>query len=216
MKPLFGLDPNVANTIITAISTLVAGFIGGWVGSRATRAATERALAHNLRLQEDSRRAALRGVLLGIRAEFEALVAVGEEERIGPDINAAVSKSDALHVIYPIHLNYFVIYESNASLIGQIPEDELRSAVIGAYISAASLISALKHNSEMESNYREITAHPSAISNKALHTVREDMAHYAPTIKGLYEDALTRIHRLFKLMDECDLIKNDKKLLPHL
>ncbi len=206
MNTLFGIDPNVANTIITAISTVVAGIIGGWIGARSTKSATERALNHNLTLQEEDRRAVLRGALLGIRAELEQLLMISQAEEIETDVNEAVVNERPLHVVYPIHLNYFIIYEANASLIGQITDDELRKAIISTYLLASSLINSLKHNSEMEEEYRRMVRELEIVPTR--NALLIDMIGYAETIKASHDAATNSMSYLFTLMDNSALLND--------
>jgi hypothetical protein len=42
--------------------------------------------------------------------------------------------------MYGLYQSYFTVYESNASLLGQIPDDNLRQAIVATYAVARRLI----------------------------------------------------------------------------
>src|ERR1051326_101557 len=216
MEPLFGLDASTANNLLiaagTIIATIVAGYLGGRVGAKATRQATEQTLREAASRDEANRGAILRGVLLGIRAEFEQLLEIAEkEEHIGEDLDAAIKAGEGLHVIYPIHQNFFIVYESNAALIGQMP-DERCVAIVKTYLIAASLVNALKHNSELELERRQLNANAAAgIPIGTLEALSKEMATYAHTLKTAYDAATGSLTHLFALMDKCELLQEPSR-----
>lgn len=51
--------------------------------------------------------------------------------------------------VYGLYQNYFTVYESNVSFVGQIPDDDLRQAIVATYGKARALIDTHLHNNEL-------------------------------------------------------------------
>ncbi|HEY6229653.1 MAG TPA: hypothetical protein VIW64_00185 [Pyrinomonadaceae bacterium] len=203
MDRLFGLDPNVANTVITAITTLIAAVVGGVIAAWATRGATKRALKHSLTMEQRNRGAVLRGVLLGIRTELELLLEIyrGEMELE----MESLKEGQGIHVTLPIYQNVFTVYESNCSLIGQIEDDELRKAIIRTYLLAKSLVNAHTYNNKLIEEYdaqmRDGTNR--LFQQNAFRRIQD----YGSQVKLSYEEAKDSLNKCFALMDRSDLFK---------
>lgn len=131
-----------AGTIISVATNFAAALIGALIGAWATRSATIRAarlaLENERVLQNSAQRTILRGALLGIRTEVEAIWTRYEAE-VGRRV-ASLPDGEPLLVVYKVRQEYFTVYESNCALIGQIPHDPLREAIIGVYVQAKSLL----------------------------------------------------------------------------
>ena len=203
MDPLFGLDSNVANTIITALASLVSALIGGVIAALATRKATERALKYSLTMEQANRYAVLRGVLLGIRTELELLLEIyrGEMESEIESLKAG----QGVRVTLPIYQNVFTVYESNCSLIGQLEEDELRKSIIRTYLLAKSVVNAHTYNNklieEYEARVREGT------SKLAKDNAFRQIQDYGTQVKSAYEEAKKSLIQCFALIDDSELLK---------
>jgi hypothetical protein len=200
MEPLFGLKPEVANTIITAIAMLFSALLGGLIAAWATKRATERALNQSLAIQEDNRRAVLRGVILGIRSELEVLWALYKSE-MEAEINKLQS-GKGIWITLPIYESYFTVYDSNCSLLGQIADDELRNSIVRAYLAAKSLINAHKHNNELILNYSRPDSDPLA---QILASARVN--DYGSNIKETYEEASRSAQECLRLIQESELLE---------
>src|SRR5256885_15888904 len=108
------MDPNV----LSAVSGLGGALIGGGLAAWATIKATKRANEHSLRLQQQAQETTIQGVLLGLRAEITTLWEIYSKE-FGPVLEE-LKAGEEFSYIYPLYQNYFTVYESNASLFGQI------------------------------------------------------------------------------------------------
>lgn len=106
------MDPNVVAAIIGGASGLGGAIIGGVIAARATNRSTKQANAHALQMHQAAQNAMVRGVLLGIRAEITTLWEIYTTE-FG-SVFEQLNDGDAFFYHYPLHQNYFSVYESNA------------------------------------------------------------------------------------------------------
>jgi hypothetical protein len=203
MEPLFGLKPEVANTIIIAVTSLFSAFVGGWIGARATKKATERALCQSLVVQKDNRRQKLRGVILGIQAELEVIWEVYRIE-MEPEISN-LREGEGIWTTLPMYEQYFTVYESNCELIGQVPDDELRKAIIRAYMMAKSLVNAHKLNNQFIANHTELETHsaPAFMISRA----KNEVLSYGIQIQLTYREAAKSTEYCLNLINASDLVK---------
>jgi hypothetical protein len=203
MEPLFGLKPEVANTIITAVASLGSALVGGLIAAAATWKANNRALSHSLALQGETRRQTLRGVLLGIRDELEVVLEIYRSE-MEPEMSNLKS-GDGIWTTLPIYEKYFTVYESNCAFLGQIPDDELRKAIIRAYMTTKSLVNAHKLNNQMIANHKqlEIQSAPAFMIARA----KNEVISYGDQIQMTYREAVARAEYCLKLIEAADLSK---------
>jgi hypothetical protein len=202
MEPLFGLKPEVANTIITAIASLLSAFLGGYIAARATKKSTERALASSLAVQEDNRRAVLRGVILGIRTELEAILELYRSEM---ETELSELKSgEGVWITLPIYQSYFTVYESNCSLLGQINNDELRKAIIQAYLAAKSLINTHQHNNQLIANHDKLVRESAAAFMVA--RAKNEVNSYGSSVMSVYDQATKTTQECLSLINRSELL----------
>lgn len=168
--------------ILTAIIPLAAGLIGALIGGYVTKWATEAAYKNNLRLQEEARNATLNRVLKGISAEIETLWKIYNDK-----FSKAITSLEDCGIVadeYPLHLHhgYFVVYDNNCSLIGQLPDDELRLSIIMGYLKARELIDAYMHNNSLLKKRDELRK-KSDISDEDIKSVETALKENADYIR---------------------------------
>lgn len=61
-----------------------------------------------------------------------------------------------LLIFYPIEQEYFVVYNSNASTIGSISDNKLRTRLIMTYTKAKGLIDSFKFNNSLLREYQDL------------------------------------------------------------
>ena len=142
MMPPFVMNPEIATAVIGGAS----GLLGGVIVALATLRATKLAFKHSLDSETKNRRAVVGGVQLGIKTEMEVLWEIYEKELEG----------DPLKEWHILPENYFTVYESNCSYIGQIEEDDLRTAIITTYLLAKSLLNAHLHNNALHERCKQL------------------------------------------------------------
>ena len=141
------MNSNLLTAIISGGSALIGAIIGGLIAARATRQATVHATEHSLRLEQQKQNAVIEGVVLGLRAEISTSWDFYLNQ-FGDSVEA-LRDGEAFDRIYGLYQSYFTVYESNASLLGQIPDDTLRQAIVATYGKARALIDTHLHNNEL-------------------------------------------------------------------
>ena len=141
------MNSNLLTAIISGGSALIGAVIGGLTAARATRQATAHATEHSLRLEQQKQGAVVHGVVLGIRAEISTCWDFYQQQ-FGTTIEA-LPDGEPFDYIYGLYQSYFHVYESNASLFGQIPDDDLRQAIVTTYLRTYGLIDTHLYNNEL-------------------------------------------------------------------
>jgi hypothetical protein len=80
------------------------------------------------------------------------------EVEIGPHLTNLGEKQAA--IVFPVPQNYFVVFDSSASLIGRIPDMELRKRIISTYIAAKGLVDALHYYERLIAEYNAMPESP--------------------------------------------------------
>lgn len=182
------------------VASIIGGVIGGWLAIKASRIATAEAFNYSLKLQKQTQNQAIRGVLLGLRTEIDVLRFIYESEYSADEITS-LKEGQAFEYHYPIHQNYFTVYEGNASLIGQIPDDEVRSLIIEIYLRIKGLIDTHLLNNELL-NERDRLRSEDAQRDITEYSVNIDLAQkavedYGINIKVNYEGLVEALDKFY-------------------
>ncbi len=186
------MDANLISALVGAISALV----GAVIGSATSLWATRKAHQNLLIIQRENQEALIRGLLQGLRTEVETIWEIYEKKFEGAIklFMADEPISKKYHLF--LYRTYFIIYDSNGSLIGQIPDSNLRVEIVTGYLRAKELIDAHLHNNKLVAkhehweNLHKETAHPKY--NEFAQVAKDDLKKHAEYIKGVYEDAKRR------------------------
>jgi hypothetical protein len=169
----------------------VSALIGGVIVAVATLLATRQGFGYNRKMEKESRLVIIRGVLLAIRTELVVLWTIYREE-IGDDLDKSWN-------IIPE--KYFIVYESNCHLIGQIDDDGLRASIITSYLAARSLLNAHIHNNALIENCRRADKEGPEVALKA----RNEKASYLASLIRVQKRAETSLTQCVKLI-ECSVL----------
>jgi hypothetical protein len=198
------MNSNVVIAIITGGSALVGAVIGGLITAQATKRATAHANEHALRLERQKYDAFIYGVVLGFRAEIST-----SWDFYVKQFGAIIEElpgGEPFDYIYGLYLSYFTVYESNASLLGQIPDDNLRQAIVTTYAVARPLFDTHLLNNELirrrdslqairdETGSRNLDAQINAASTSFKGKVAAVKENYLE-MKRLVPDLLKRIDK---------------------
>jgi len=178
------------------ISALIGAVIGGIFTSATAWWVTRTAHQNLLLAQRENQEALIIGLLQGLRTEVETIWNI-YEEKFGEAIelfmaDQLISKKYHLY----LYRTYFIVYDSNGSLIGQIPDSELRTEIVAGYLKAKELIDAHLHNNELVQKLehwetlRKKSDDP--IYDDFIKSARDDLVNHAKYIKAVYLDAESR------------------------
>ena len=212
------MDPNIVAAIIGGASGLGGAIVGGVIAARATNKSTREANAHALQMQQASQSATVRGVLLGLRAEISTLWNIYVAE-FGPVLEQ-LPDGEAFWYHYPLHQNYFSVYESNAPLFGQIPEDDIRTAIVTTYLKGRGLIDSHLYNNHLLEKHGDLQRirdeTGSARYNGQIDASLANLNEYGTSIKQSYFEMKDLVADLTKQIDACVRLMEGQsnKLLP--
>ena len=176
----------------------ISAVIGGLIVAVATLIATWVALKHSRTADAEHRSSLLRGVLRGIQTELNAMkVAYVEEMKTGP--------YSEWHIL-PV--DYFTVYETNCSFIGQIEEDDLRDSIITAYLAARTLINAHIHNNLLHDKCKQARG-----NEDMLREACEELEAYRSSLDLARDRALDIVDRCQELLEESELLRPSSKRL---
>jgi hypothetical protein len=176
--------------------------IGGFIAGISSWIPTNRNYKHNLLIKERTRKIAIYGLIQGLYDEITILW-----ERYMWGVGEALENlcdGNGITWIYPITQDNFVIYNQNASLIGLIDDDNLRSSIIKTYTKARSLIDAYRLNNELvkECKYLDILLRQTKLPDIGLKLshIEPELVFYAKKIKSIHNEIKYDIEILKRLL----------------
>lgn len=201
-------DLNVwKDAIIPLVSSLIGALLGGLAAFLTSRHALDKSHQNALNLQEIARLESIRGFILGVQTEIHSLLGTYQEEWI--EGIKALKSGDPFEYTYPITQSYFTVFENGASLIGQVPDDELRSLVIRIYTAARGVIDTHLYNNKLIDEQSRIAAEPGAAAGiknetKAIRwqNAQDALNEYGINIKINYDKVVTLISQFDNRIDE--------------
>ena len=93
----------------------------------------------------------IRGFVQAIADEVKSVWDRYEQE-IGPHLRTLEDGQPAIP--FPVHQSYFVVFDSNASLLGRILDRKLREQIISTYIEAKGFVDSLHYYERLVANYK--------------------------------------------------------------
>ena len=105
---------------------------------------------------------------------------------------------------YPLTQEYFTVYNTNAFLIGQIEDHDLRKLIVTTYTKARGLIDAYRLNNELLAKYEHWywtslqSGHPT--HKKIAEEKYRALVDYAKTLKELHNDLSTNTKELLRAL----------------
>ena len=143
------LCDNSINFIIAGIGIIAAiggALIGGLISARATKKSVQQIFKNDLKKRDIEKQENLQGLYRAIRSELNTLWLRYEEA--GKKIED-LKNGQPLLVYYPLTQDYFTVYQSNAHLIGEIPNDDLRGIIILSYSAAKGIVDSYRYNNHI-------------------------------------------------------------------
>lgn len=183
------------SNLLSGLMGLAGSLVGALAGYIAAMKAADKSYRHQLQLQQENNEGQIRGIVQAIHDELNELKEIYASD-IGLTIQT-IQEGQPLTFIFPLDQEYFTIYHSTAQYFGQIPDANLRRAIIHAYIGAKALVDTLRYNNRMWEEYDEAVKINAANATRA-HELRRDelykaLVAYAPTIKSIHKDVLEAV-----------------------
>lgn len=195
------------DAVIPLISALIGAVLGGLAAFLTSRHALDKSHDNALNLQETARLESVRGFILGIQTEIHTILETYQAEWI--EVIKSLKPGDPFEYTYPVTQTYFTVFENGANLVGQVPDDELRSLIIRIYTTARGVIDTHLYNNNLLDERTRISAEPGPLQlvdngtkEIRLQYAQDALNEYGINIKINYEKVETLISQFNKRVDE--------------
>ena len=190
MNYLLCLFTNNIDSIIVGIFTLVGAVLGVFLANY-----------YNRKAENNRRKMEIKAFLQAICTELNILWEVyGEkEDSIGKFLENKTSGVQGFReIIIPAPEIYFIIYKSNANLLGKIKNDELRKLIASVYLHINEMCNSFKSYN----NLLRTTISPSQQSNieQIQNNLKEMKASYLEKLKKSHEELKEEWQELMKII----------------
>lgn len=200
-------DRTIAAPMVTGIVSITVGIIAAYFGARTALRAAQKNHENNLELQRERRESQIRGMIQAIYAELTSIAEIYRNEFF--EEWEQFSGAEPFSTYYPITQDYFTVYNSNASLIGQIPNDELRSAIVKAYLLAKGLIDSHLMNNRLLDDYALAKSRYSNNMNPQnrglMDEIEDELKNYSSALQSSYLEANAAIGHVLNLIETSKL-----------
>jgi hypothetical protein len=210
-------DPIVVAALVTGVVSIIVGLLAAYLGAKATREATRQATKDEQDFHQNTRQCEkaeeIKGVVQAIYTELSCLWIIYRDEFMEEWENLLPDKP--LKIYYPVTQDYFTIFNSNSAQIGQIPHEELRTAIVKAYLNAKGLVDAHRLNNRIldDITYMENQLAGSLSDfmtstglRDRLTTLRAELVNYTPQLRSSYEGARDSVENVLRLIEELGYI----------
>ena len=151
IKTLCDKDPYfitaVSSFIAPIFPSLLGAIVGGFIAAWATRKSVQQIFQNDLKKRNMEKQENLQGLYKAIKSELKALW-TRYNEGAGKDIEN-LEDGKPLLMYYPLTQDYFTVYQSNAHLIGEIQNEDLRGLVILTYAAAKGVVDSYRYNNHI-------------------------------------------------------------------
>jgi hypothetical protein len=176
-----------ANTVIQLVGIMVTAGVAWW--TLKSTFAHERKKRH----EEDAQK--INSFLGALTTEINTLWPVYMEQY--GRILETLEKGD-LAGQFPIGERYFIVYESNAHLIGHVPDSELRDQIVRTYIVGKGMLDTIRLYNELAAKAEEDRGVYRVDSNEARRAIRqfEAVRNYAMAMKDQHSRLKEEVGKL--------------------
>ena len=132
----------------------------------------------------------IKGLLQALHDEIE--IVFGRYQQVLGDKVDALNEDDPLLIYYPIISDFFTVYNGNASLIGRIPDHDLRRKIIKTYTLGKGLVDCFCYNNALLEKFETWNQiyfeSKSDIHKQKTNFLYNSLVEYAKTLKLTHED----------------------------
>jgi len=152
----------------------------------------------------------LKGFLQAIFADVNTLKSVYMAD-VGQEVEK-IDGSQPFYMYYPITSNYFVVYDQNAHLLGELRDERMRGLIISIYTKAKILKDSFLHNNHeikrLNDYKEELTLHDKPSLQERADSLERGLVQYANKIKVMHDDLLQEVNQLLEELPKS--IKSNK------
>lgn len=191
---------------IGVIGSIIGGAVGGWFSLRST----DKTHQQQRERDNDARKAAVHGFLQAVHDEVETLwetYSAGAGGKVD-----ALGENQPIAISYPVTHDYFTVYNSNAFLLGQVSDADLRKMIVVTYTKAKGLIDSYRMNNQLLQQYEywyflhQETQNPIHLENAHSHWTR--LTQYASAVKRQHHDVKSNVATLLRSLRKVGVLSN--------
>jgi hypothetical protein len=203
-------DKSIAGPMVAGLVTIVVGASAAYFGTKSALRAAQQTHLNNLALRKQDREAQVRGVIQAIYAELSSLSDIYRNE-FQEEWEKFV-KGEPFTTFYPISQDYFTVYNGNAALIGQIPDDELRTGVVRAYLASKGLVDSHLFNNRLLDDYayaqRIYRNNMNPQNKELLNDTFDELKGYSDALQSSFTEANAAVGHVLNLIEASGLAPN--------
>ena len=189
--------------ISDAIIAMVGAIAGGSITGYYTLKATDKAIRDQNEKERRRDEREVRNLLDALGVEISTLWEF-HMHRVGQMLED-LPTGKALEFYYPLTQDYFTIYNSNAALIGRIPNADLRKAIVVCYNKCKKVVDGFKYNNELFCGHHDLTTMSGeSLDSKRIDAKFKELVDYAKVLKEDHFELKSYVDRLMELITACD------------
>lgn len=187
-------------------ATLLSGwiaFFGAVIGGALTLVGVWLTLKHYTKTREQEKNDLVIGLCQIIHTEITNLREI-DKKGLG-ELLSMLKPGEPLLGCMPIEQDYMVAYKANANLIGQIPDRELRLAIVSTYVDIAGIIDSINLNNKMFLHIEQLEIENIIEKNEKKEEViaklKIRLGKYADKLKDTHSRVGEKTGNLLKLLE---------------
>lgn len=188
---------------------VVGGFIAGYFALRSTDKAHE----NQKKQAHENESKLIMGVLQAIHDEAET-VFDRYQEMMGAKLES-LKEGEPLLFYYPLVSDFFTVYNSNAFLIGRIPDNDLRKQIIKTYTLGKAMIDSFRMNNDMLQkfeNWDQVYQESKNIVHKQkAAALYRSLVLYAKEMKSTHQQVKSEASQLLRALRKQGVLNENKK-----
>jgi len=170
-------------------SSITGAIVGGLITGLFALMAVRHSFDNQRQQSEENEEKIIKVYLQAIYDEIET-VFDRYQETMGAYLDS-LQPDQALLMYYPIVSDFFTVYNGNSSLIGRVPDHDLRKQIIKTYTLSKGMVDSFRMNNDLVSRY-EFSEKLYAETNLEVHK-NHAVAHYANLVT--YAASLKESHK---------------------
>ena len=193
---------NLSPETATLLSGWIA-FLGAVIGGALTLVGVLWTLNNQSKTREQDRKNLVNGLCQIIHTEISNLREIDKKGL--SELLSKLKPGEPLLGCMPIEQDYMVAYKANANLIGQIPDSELRLAIVSTYVEIAGIIDSMNLNNKMYMHVEQLEIENLMEKNDKKEEVIEKLkirlGKYADKLKETHTRVDEKTEKLLKLLE---------------
>jgi hypothetical protein len=174
--------------LIGIVGALIGAFVGGRIAGRYALRAQEQAAKDQRTRDRETESETISGTLEAIATEVEIFKVkfLDAFKRVFEVANPEASPADSIKFAR-MNQSLFSVFDSNAAIVGRIPDAKLRRKIVATYITLKALVDVVNHYTEKQEEWTRIS-HQSNIPGGGILELKGGVEKWAGNIRRYIPD----------------------------